>query len=93
MAKINMMNNFGIDLDDIDMTDEFGTEWIRAEYTYECPSHNYLDGWDKTDTIETVYLGPKQFTFMQTMKLVNLNLYLENTSYQMILWSLMKKQH
>ena len=28
MATINMMKNFGIELDDIDMTDEFGTEWI-----------------------------------------------------------------
>jgi hypothetical protein len=63
MATIDMTNNFGIELDDIDMTDEFGTEWIRKEYTYKCPSHNYLNGWDKTDTIKTVYLGPKTIYF------------------------------
>lgn len=63
MATIDLKNNLGINLDDIEMTDEFGTEWIRKEYTYECPNSDYLDGWDSTDTIETVYIGPKTIYF------------------------------
>lgn len=58
-----MKTNLGIEIADIDMTDEFGTEYIKKEYSYECPNHNYLDGWDSTDTIETIYIGPKTIYF------------------------------
>lgn len=63
MATIDIKTNLGVNIDDIEMTDEFGTEWIKVEYTYECPNSDYLDGWDDTDTIETVYIGPKYLYF------------------------------
>ena len=63
MATIDIKTNLGVEIDDIEMTDEHGTEWIKVEYSYECPNDNYLDGWDNTDTIETVYIGPKYLYF------------------------------
>lgn len=87
-----MKTNFGVNIDDINMSDEFETEWIKKEYSYECPNNNYLDGWDSTDTIETIYIGPKTIYFLQTMKQVNLKVCLENTSYRMIQLKQMMKQ-
>jgi hypothetical protein len=63
MAIIDMKTNFGVNIDDINMSDEFETEWIKKEYSYECPNNNYLDGWDSTDTINTIYIGPKTIYF------------------------------
>lgn len=63
MAKIDMKTNLGVDIEEIEMTDEHGTEWIKIEYSYECPNSNYLEGWDDTDTIDTVYIGPKYLYF------------------------------
>ena len=63
MATIDLKTNLGVNIDDIEMTDEFGTEWIKVEYSYECPNSDYLDGWDDTDTIDTVYIGPKYLYF------------------------------
>jgi len=39
-------------------TDELGTEWVEVDYTYECPSENYLDG-PATETVNGRYIGPK----------------------------------
>lgn len=63
MAKIDLKTNLGVDIDEIELTDEYGTEWIKVEYSYECPNSNYLEGWDDTDTIDTVYIGPKYLYF------------------------------
>lgn len=40
-------------------TDEHGTEWVNVEYTYECPTDDYLDG-ETLETITTRYIGPKE---------------------------------
>ena len=39
-------------------TDEHGTEWVEVEYTYECPTENYVDG-PATENVTMTYRGPK----------------------------------
>jgi hypothetical protein len=33
-------------------------ETVNVDYTYDCPTHNYLDGWDKVESITENYNGP-----------------------------------
>tara|TARA_B110000977_G_scaffold150766_1_gene191231 strand:- start:2844 stop:3674 length:831 start_codon:yes stop_codon:yes gene_type:complete len=64
MATIDMRDeaNFGVNVNDIELVDEHGNEWILVEYEYQCPNSDYLEG-TAFDTVETYYVGPKKLYF------------------------------
>lgn len=54
--------NLGVNIHDIELTDEHGNDWILVEYEYQCPTSNYLEG-TEYDTVETYYCGPEKLWF------------------------------
>lgn len=64
MAKIDMRDeaNLGVNINDLELTDEHGNEWILVEYEYQCPTSNYLEG-TEFDTVEMYYCGPAKLYF------------------------------
>jgi len=64
MATIDMRDeaNLGVNINDIELTDEHGNDWILVEYEYQCPNSNFLEG-TEFDTVETYYCGPEKLYF------------------------------
>ena len=55
----------------LDMCDEHGTKWVEVNYTYECPTDNYLDG-EEVEVITATYKGPEElylWVFKETGKI------------------------
>tara|TARA_B110000503_G_scaffold113492_2_gene170363 strand:+ start:1877 stop:2674 length:798 start_codon:yes stop_codon:yes gene_type:complete len=64
MAIIDMRDeaNLGVNINNLELTDEHGNEWILVEYEYQCSTSNYLEG-EEFDTVEMYYCGPAKLYF------------------------------